>query len=130
MLLAAAKGEDADEVRRLVNGVNVECADEKGLTPLMWAAKGRNIKCVEILLEAGAALEATNRVRRRALSPHARPRESPPAVPLPRAHGENAAFSCARLRCARAARHHPADAGSMLRSCRHGPPPPRPWCES
>ena len=56
-------------------------------------------ECADFLLKAGSKIDATNNVRCRALSPRFRPRESAPAVPLPRAHGESAALSRARLRC-------------------------------
>ena len=111
----AASGGDAGEVRRLVNGVDLECKDGNGWTPLMNAADEGHTECAKILLDAGAKIDATNDVRRRALSPRFRPRESAPAVPLPRARGESAALSRARLRRARTGWPHPADVRSMRR---------------
>ena len=125
LVKAAGRGE-AGEVRRLINGVDLECKDRAGYTPLMWAARNGHTECAKILLDAGAKIDATSNVRRRALSPRFRPRESAPAVPLARARGESAALSRARLRCARAVRPNPADRGSTQRSCRYGPRPPRP----
>ena len=103
-LLKAAEGGDVGEVRRFVNGVDLECKDEGGSTPMIWAARDGHTECAKILLDAGAKIDATNKVRRRALSPRFRPRESAPAVPLARARGESAALSRARLRRAHAGR--------------------------
>lgn len=54
-LLVASKEGNLEEVRRLLTpGVKIDIKDERGWTPLMWAAANGHTDVVRLLLEAGA----------------------------------------------------------------------------
>ena len=54
-LFRATQSADADEVQRqLAQGAQVDCRDDDGITPLIWAAVYHSADCVRLLLEAGA----------------------------------------------------------------------------
>lgn len=51
--------DDADAVRRfLQRGEKVDQREERGLTPLMWAARTDSIRAISVLIDAGADLNA------------------------------------------------------------------------
>lgn len=58
-LISAANRGDADSVRRLLEqGADVETRDDAGRTPLVAAAYGNHLAVAEILVEAGADVNA------------------------------------------------------------------------
>jgi ankyrin repeat protein len=56
--LAAGRGDVAAMDRLLRSGLNVDCADEYGMTPLMTAARAGQLGAVQRLLAAGARVDA------------------------------------------------------------------------
>ena len=60
----AAQNGDLDSVRRLVEaGADVNTPHGDGMTALHWAAESGDTEIVEVLIYAGAHLEATTRNR-------------------------------------------------------------------
>ena len=60
-LFKAAKKGRADDVRALVNGVNLNCQDgEYGATPLLVASGKGHYDVAKYLLDAGADVDATD----------------------------------------------------------------------
>jgi uncharacterized protein len=61
-LIDAAKGKDAEHVKRLLaDGVRVDVADEGGDTPLHCAAENGDLEMIDVLLRAGAPIDAEDR---------------------------------------------------------------------
>jgi ankyrin repeat protein len=58
MNLAAQRGNIAEMKALLRGGVDVNCADETGITPLMAAARGGQVAAVRKLLAVGARIDA------------------------------------------------------------------------
>jgi ankyrin repeat protein len=59
----AAERDDAGMVRTLIEtGADVNAGQGDGMTALHWAARNRNAQLVDLLLDAGAELEATTRL--------------------------------------------------------------------
>ena len=60
--VAAINGEErVKTVKHLIElGLSIECMNDEGLTPLMYAARNGHIDVVKILIEAGSSLEATD----------------------------------------------------------------------
>ena len=58
-LFAACRNGQAREVRRLLSGgADVDCVDEEGSTPLMAASANGHVEVVDMLLAAGATVNA------------------------------------------------------------------------
>ena len=54
-LRKAIESNNTEKVRELLlNGKGIDIADEKGMTPLMWAAQAQLPEMVELILEFGA----------------------------------------------------------------------------
>ena len=64
----------ADEVRSLLNGVDINCRDGSHRTPLWEAACWGHTECVRLLIDAGADLNLPSEVRaaRRSVGARAR----------------------------------------------------------
>jgi hypothetical protein len=62
LLRSAAFDGNLNEIRRLLaNGVNVNCKDEEGWTPLFWAQLGNQPEAVQLVLERGANVDAKDK---------------------------------------------------------------------
>lgn len=66
-LEAAFAGDAARLQAQLAAGVPIDCRDELGYTPLMWAAQAGRLDVLALLLRGGAELDATDAAGRSAL---------------------------------------------------------------
>lgn len=53
-LIKAVKNNDFEEVKRITTQENVSFIDEKGATPMMWAAFNGNVEIIDFLIKNGA----------------------------------------------------------------------------
>lgn len=60
LIEASIKGNVEDAKSLLENGANVNAQDDKGWTPLMFAAKSQNVELTKLLMENGADSEIRN----------------------------------------------------------------------
>ena len=60
LIEASIKGNVEDAKSLLENGANVNAQDDKGWTPLMFAAKSQNVELAKLLMENGADNEIRN----------------------------------------------------------------------
>jgi hypothetical protein len=71
-----------DRCRALIEaGANIETRDDKGMTPLLWAASNFRVKILQLLIDRGASALARDDTGMSALD-HAIKKKSKPAIPL------------------------------------------------
>jgi ankyrin repeat protein len=86
----AIADDDADAVRRfLQNGEAVDQREERGLTPLMWAARADSVRTIAVLVDAGADLNTRDTYNRWTPLMHAVHKHSTAAAELLLERGAN-----------------------------------------